>query len=94
MYIPEIKEPLYSTSYLSFYACSVLGLLVARHLEIKLKKGQAATNECVYRGNVPLCGYPRSIPATAYQTFIFVSDSITKLGRACSSDVYSVLKLK
>ena len=35
----------------------------------------------------------KSIPATAYQTFIFVSDS-TKLGRACSSDVYSVLRTK
>ena len=34
----------------------------------------------------------KSIPAAAYQTFIFVSDS--KLGRACSSDVYSVLRTK
>ena len=33
------------------------------------------------------------IPTTAYQTFIFVSDSI-KLGRVCSSDVYSVLRTK
>ena len=33
------------------------------------------------------------IPATAYQTFLFVSDSI-KLGRACSSNVYSVLRIK
>ena len=35
----------------------------------------------------------KSIPTTAYQTFLFVSDSI-KLGRACSSDVYSVLRTK
>ena len=35
----------------------------------------------------------KSIPATAYQAFIFVSDSI-KLGRACSSDVNSVLRTK
>ena len=35
----------------------------------------------------------KSIPTTAYQTFIFVSDSI-KLGRACSSNVYSVLRTK
>ena len=35
----------------------------------------------------------KSIPATAYQTFIFVSNS-TKLGRACNSDVYSVLRPK
>ena len=33
----------------------------------------------------------QSIPTTASQTFIFVSDSI-KLGRACSSDVHSVLR--
>ena len=33
----------------------------------------------------------KSIPTTAYQTFLFVSDSI-KLGKACSSDVYSVLR--
>ena len=35
----------------------------------------------------------KSIPTTAYQTFIFVSDSI-KLGRARSSDVNSVLRTK
>ena len=33
------------------------------------------------------------IPTTAYQTFFFVSDSM-KLGRACSSDVYSILRTK
>ena len=37
--------------------------------------------------------FSKSIPTTAYQTFLFVSDSI-KLGRACSSDVYSVLRTK
>ena len=35
----------------------------------------------------------KSIPTTANQRFIFVSDS-TKLGRACSSNVYSVLQAK
>ena len=35
----------------------------------------------------------KSISTTAYQTFLFVSDSI-KLGRACSSDFYSVLRTK
>ena len=76
---------------------AVLGLLVARHLEMKLKKEQVASNECVYRGNIyfmqlsPDSG--KLIPTTAYQTFIFVSDSIN-LGRACSSDVYSVLRTK
>ena len=56
--------------------------MVARYLEIKLKKEQVASNECVYRGNVPLCGYPPFL----------VSRFQYKLGRACSSDVYSVLK--
>ena len=70
---------------------AVLGLLVARGLKIKLKKEQVTSNEC---GNIPLCcDFSKSIPTTAYQTFHFVSDSI-KLGRACSSDVYSVLKNK
>ena len=35
----------------------------------------------------------KSIPTTASQTFLFVHDSI-KLGRACSSDVCSVLRTK
>ena len=35
----------------------------------------------------------KSIPTTAYQTFLFVSDS-TKLDTACSSDVYNVLRTK
>ena len=37
--------------------------------------------------------YSKSIPTTAYQTFLFVSDSI-KLGRACSNNVYSLLRTK
>ena len=43
---------------------------------------------------MPLCGYPpiseSFISTMAYQTFLFVPDSI-KLDRACSSDVYRVL---
>ena len=35
----------------------------------------------------------KSIPISAYQTFLFVSDSI-KLGTACSSDVYSIRRTK
>ena len=38
--------------WVSYHA--VLGLLVARHLKIKLKKEQVASNECVY---IPLCNY-------------------------------------
>ena len=37
--------------------------------------------------------FGKSIPTMAYQTFLFVPDSI-KLGRACSSDVYSILRPK
>jgi len=37
--------------------------------------------------------FGKSIPTTAYQTFLFVPKSI-KLGRACSSDVYSALSTK
>ena len=77
--------------------CAVLCLLVASYLKIKLKKGQVASSECVYRGDMPLDSYPpilvKWIPTPAYQTFLFVPDSI-KLGRACSSDVYSVLRTK
>ena len=44
---------------------------------------------------MPLWGYPpiseSFISTTAYQTFLFVADSI-KLDRACSSDVYSILR--
>ena len=70
---------------------TVLDLLVARYLKIKLKKEQVASNEC---GNIPLCSdFSKSIPTTAYQTFHFVSDCI-KLDRACSSDVYSILENK
>ena len=37
--------------------------------------------------------FGKSISTTAYQTFLIVSDSI-KLGRACNSDVYSILRTK
>ena len=70
--------------------CAVLCLLVAGYLEIMLKKKQVASNECVYWGNVFMrlsTNFGKPIPTMAYQTFLFVPDSI-KLGRACSSDVY------
>ena len=51
----------------------------------------AFTDETYLYAVIPDSG--KSIPPTAYQTFIFVSDSI-KLGRACSSDVHSVLRTK
>ena len=64
---------------------------------IKLKKEQVVSSESVYRGNMPLCGlstnFGKSNFTTAYQTFLFVPDSV-KLGRACSSDVYSALRTK
>ena len=37
--------------------------------------------------------FSKFIPTTAYQIFLFVHDSI-KLGRPCSSNVYSVLRTK
>ena len=37
--------------------------------------------------------FVQSISTTAYQIFIFLSDSI-KLGRSCSSDVYGILRTK
>ena len=37
--------------------------------------------------------FVESISITAYQTFIFLSDSI-KLGRSRSSDVYGILRTK
>ena len=37
--------------------------------------------------------FGKLIPTTAYQTFLFLPDS-TELDRACSSDVYSILRTK
>ena len=37
--------------------------------------------------------FSKSIPTMAYQTFLFVPDSI-QLSRACSSDAYSILRMK
>ena len=71
---------------------TVLCLLVAGYLEIEPKKGQVASVECVYRGNITLSGFGQ-ITTTAYQTFPFVLDSI-KLGRACRSNVYSVQRTR
>ena len=45
---------------------------------------------CLY---VVIHQFGMSIPIMAYKTFLFVPDSL-KLGRACSSDVYSVLRTK
>ena len=76
---------------------SVLCLLLAGHLEIKLKKEQVASNECAYQGNMPLCGYPpiSVSPFVPQPTrhFSFLLDSI-KVARACSNNVYSVPSTK
>ena len=77
---------------------AILCLLVAGYLEIKLKKEQVASSECVYRRNMPLCGYPPIsvspfLPRPTRQFSLHVPNSIT-VGRACSSDVSSILRTK
>ena len=72
---------------------TVLCLLVADYLEIKPTKGQVASIKCVYRRKVTLSDFGMLFTTTAYQTFPFVSNSI-KLGRACSSNVYSIQRTK
>jgi len=71
---------------------AVLRLLVAGYLKIKLSTEQVASNECrlprKYAFMRLSTNLGKSIPTKAYQIFLFVPDSI-KLGRACSSDVYS-----
>ena len=73
--------------------------LVAGYLEIKLKKEQVASNECcLLRKHAFMwlsTNFGKSILSTAYQTFLFVPDGIhVKVGRACSSNVYSILRTK
>ena len=76
-----------------------LCFLGAGCLEIKLKKEQVASIECVYRGNMSLCCYLAIIVDQHLQLptryHFFVSNSI-KLGRACSSNLflYNVLRAK
>ena len=86
---------MYSWCFVRYRA--VLCLLVAGYLEIKLKTEQVASNECRLprkHAFVRLStNFGKSIPTTAYQTFLFVPHSI-KLDRACSSDAYSVLRTK
>ena len=76
---------------------SVLCLLVAGYLKIKLKTEQVASNECrLPRKHVFLqlsTKFGMSIPTTASQTFLIVPDSI-KPGRACNSDIDRVLRIK
>ena len=71
-------------------------LPVAGYLEIQLKTEQVASNECrLPRKHAFLrlsTNFGKSIPTTAYQTFLFVPS--IKLGRAFSSNVYSVLRTK
>ena len=67
---------------------------MARYLEIKLKKEQVASNECAYQGSINFIRLTgKSITTTAYEIFLFLSDSI-KLGTACSSDVYNIQRTK
>ena len=76
---------------------AVLYLLVTGYLEIKFKMEQVASNECRLPWTHAFMrlstNFTKSILTTAYQTFIFVPDSV-KLDRACSSDVYSILRTK
>ena len=53
---------------------------------------QVASNECVYQGNMPLCSYPPILvsPFLLWPTRHFSG----KVGRACSSNVHSVLRTK
>ena len=73
--------------------CSI-PLLLAGYLDIELKTEKVACND---QGNMLFMrlstNFGKSIPTTAYQTFFFVPDSI-KLSRACSSDVYNILRKK
>ena len=66
-------------------------LPVARYLKIKLKNYVCLTRKHTFKQlSTNFC---TSIPTTAYQTFLFVSDSM-KLSRSCSSDIYSILNAK
>ena len=66
-----------------FYA--VWCLPVAGCLEIKFKKEQVASNECVYQWNIPVCSYPQisAIQLLPLPTrhFLFVPNRI-KLGKS------------
>ena len=71
--------------------------MVAGCLDIKLKTEQVASNEYRLLSKLAFLrlstNFSKSIPTMASQTFLFVPDGI-KLGRACSSDVYSILRTK
>ena len=63
---------------------AILCLLVAGYLEIKLKKEQVTSSHwvCLPRKHTSLrlyTNFGKSIPTTAYQTSLFVSDSIKTL---------------
>ena len=63
----------------------------------KAQEKQVSSNEYVYQWNIPVCSYPQilAIQLLSLPTrhFLFVPNHI-KLGRACNSDVYSVLRTK
>ena len=68
--------------------CTVLCLLIAGYLDKSSRTGCLQWVHLLRK--LPLCGYP----PTSVSPFLHdLSDSI-KLGRACSSDLYSVLKTK
>ena len=63
--------------------------LVAGYLEVKLKKEQVASNECVYRENVFMrlsTNFVSPLPPRPTRQL--------KLGGACSSDVYTIPRTK
>ena len=51
-------------------------VLVAGYLEIKLKKEPVASNECVYRENIPLCGYPPILVSDFYHGLPDISTTV------------------
>ena len=53
---------------------------------------QVASSECIYQGNMPLCSYLPILVSCSYHG-LPVPDNI-KVGRVCSTDVYSVLTTK
>ena len=69
------------------FISAVLCRLVAGYLKIQLKKEQVASND---QGNMRAFMW---LSTNFGKTFLFVPNNI-KLGRACSSDVYSVLRTK
>ena len=72
--------------------CSVWVNFVSRYSMYSGSWVQVASSECIYQGNMPLCSYPPILVSCSYHG-LPVPDNI-KVGRVCSTDVYSVLTTK